>query len=406
VKHAAPTGALAAGSSRSVTWRRPLGARPGIPKRPSRGSGAPGKGDNASCSWSAARRSRVWRARKNSERGREAPSRGLTLADGWLRLTVRPVAQQMASARPRRPGLAAKGSSSIANTTTAGVVGTCGCQLSQAERGTCASGRLTTLPGVPEPSGLSMPSPSCPRPVMAGGSRGSCGGGWLVVGSPTMRSYRLTPCELLKGDSCRARDRSSTRSRSGPARQGGGPGGARAPGGGPARRVGQQPHHHAGRTLDRFLPAHRHTLQAHEDVIVALTAHIQQLPEQLRLSLTWDRGLEMAEPKRFTVDTGLQVYLCDPRARCNAARTRTSTGCYASICPREQPAALHPGRPQPRRRRAQRPTLGELLATAPLMRVCAPNSAGARGCQLSCGRSRRRPHRTGCSANGRRECCR
>ena len=51
-----------------------------------------------------------------------------------------------------------------------------------------------------------------------------------------------------------------------------------------------------------------------EDVIAALTAHIQQLPEQLRLSLTWDRGHEMAEHKRFTVDTGVQVYFCDPKS--------------------------------------------------------------------------------------------
>ena len=51
-----------------------------------------------------------------------------------------------------------------------------------------------------------------------------------------------------------------------------------------------------------------------EDVIAALTAHIQTLPEQLRLSLTWDRGLEMAEHKKFTVDTGVAVYFCDPKS--------------------------------------------------------------------------------------------
>ena len=51
-----------------------------------------------------------------------------------------------------------------------------------------------------------------------------------------------------------------------------------------------------------------------QDVVAALTAHIQQLPEHLRLSLTWDRGLEMAEHKQFTVDTGVQVYFCDPKS--------------------------------------------------------------------------------------------
>jgi IS30 family transposase len=51
-----------------------------------------------------------------------------------------------------------------------------------------------------------------------------------------------------------------------------------------------------------------------EDVIAALTTHIQTLPEQVRLSLTWDRGHEMAEHKRFTVDSGVQVYFCDPKS--------------------------------------------------------------------------------------------
>jgi IS30 family transposase len=51
-----------------------------------------------------------------------------------------------------------------------------------------------------------------------------------------------------------------------------------------------------------------------EDVIAALTAHIATLPEQVRLSLTWDRGHEMAEHKKFTVDSGVQVYFCDPKS--------------------------------------------------------------------------------------------
>ena len=35
----------------------------------------------------------------------------------------------------------------------------------------------------------------------------------------------------------------------------------------------------------------------------------------LRRSLTWDRGKEMGEHVRFTLDTGVQVYFCDPRGR-------------------------------------------------------------------------------------------
>jgi transposase, IS30 family len=49
-----------------------------------------------------------------------------------------------------------------------------------------------------------------------------------------------------------------------------------------------------------------------ESVRVALTESVQKLPEALRRTLTWDQGKEMAEHARFTVDSGVQVYFCDP----------------------------------------------------------------------------------------------
>ena len=51
-----------------------------------------------------------------------------------------------------------------------------------------------------------------------------------------------------------------------------------------------------------------------EPSATALAATIQTLPEQLRRTLTWDRGNEMAEHVRFTLDTGVQVYFCDPHS--------------------------------------------------------------------------------------------
>jgi IS30 family transposase len=51
-----------------------------------------------------------------------------------------------------------------------------------------------------------------------------------------------------------------------------------------------------------------------EHVRTKLAAKILDLPAQLRRSLTWDRGKEMAEHIQFTLDTGVQVYFCDPHS--------------------------------------------------------------------------------------------
>ena len=49
-------------------------------------------------------------------------------------------------------------------------------------------------------------------------------------------------------------------------------------------------------------------------VVAALTRHARKLPAALRRSLTWDRGLEMAKHKTFTVATNVKVYFCDPHS--------------------------------------------------------------------------------------------
>jgi transposase, IS30 family len=53
---------------------------------------------------------------------------------------------------------------------------------------------------------------------------------------------------------------------------------------------------------------------AAEQVHAALVDKVQQLPAQLWRSLAWDQGTEMAEHVQFTVDTGVQVYFCDPHS--------------------------------------------------------------------------------------------
>ena len=49
-------------------------------------------------------------------------------------------------------------------------------------------------------------------------------------------------------------------------------------------------------------------------VVSALSKQVRKLPATLRRSLTWDRGTELAQHKRFTVATNVQVYFCDPKS--------------------------------------------------------------------------------------------
>jgi IS30 family transposase len=51
-----------------------------------------------------------------------------------------------------------------------------------------------------------------------------------------------------------------------------------------------------------------------ETVVDALIKHAQKLPNELYRSLTWDRGKEMADHKRFTLATDIKVYFCDPQS--------------------------------------------------------------------------------------------
>jgi IS30 family transposase len=66
----------------------------------------------------------------------------------------------------------------------------------------------------------------------------------------------------------------------------------------------------------------------------ALTTAILRLPQQLRRSLTWDHGKEMAEHLQFTIDSGVQVYCCDPRSPWQRGSNENTNGLLRQYLPK------------------------------------------------------------------------
>ena len=77
-----------------------------------------------------------------------------------------------------------------------------------------------------------------------------------------------------------------------------------------------------------------------EPVRLALAASIATLPEQLRRSLTWDQGLEMAEHKQLTIDSGLKVYFCDPKSPWQRGSNENTNGLLRQYFPKRTPISL------------------------------------------------------------------
>ena len=71
-----------------------------------------------------------------------------------------------------------------------------------------------------------------------------------------------------------------------------------------------------------------------EAVNAAITAQIGLLPKQLRQSLTWDQGAEMAQHVQLKIDTGIAVYFCDPHSPWQRPSNENTNGLLRQYFPK------------------------------------------------------------------------
>lgn len=78
-----------------------------------------------------------------------------------------------------------------------------------------------------------------------------------------------------------------------------------------------------------------------EDVRAALTRQVSKMPAELRRTLTWDQGKEMADHVRFSTDTKMVVYFCDPHSPWQRGTGENTNGLLRQYFPRTSDLRLH-----------------------------------------------------------------
>ena len=86
-----------------------------------------------------------------------------------------------------------------------------------------------------------------------------------------------------------------------------------------------------------------------QTVVRALSKQVRRLPAELRKSLTWDRGLEMAAHKEFSIATDVQVYFCDPRSPWQRGTNENTNRLLRQYFPKGTDLSPFTSRPEPDR---------------------------------------------------------
>ena len=78
-----------------------------------------------------------------------------------------------------------------------------------------------------------------------------------------------------------------------------------------------------------------------EAVRDAITRAITTLPEQLRQSLTWDQGAEMAQHAQLRIEAGVAVYFCDPHSPWQRGTNENTNGLLRQYFPKGTDLSVH-----------------------------------------------------------------